>query len=210
MANYVMQRLADGMFGEGEKLFPRLVSSDVVDLNRLADKIQDASGFTRGDVIGVLTEFVDQVKMMLSYGSSVKIEGLGVFRPVLGLVEKERRGAWNDASGRTTTGRNVMLKTVSFRPDKELMSDVSKDMTLTKLDDSAVSVAQKVSTTVEERASMAREYLAKKGFMRVSDYASLTHLPNSTAAKELRLLASDATSGIASQGSGAGKIYVVG
>lgn len=210
MAYYIMQRFAEGMHGEGEKLFPRLVGGQTIDLERLADHIENASGFTRGDVIGVLTEFIDQVKMNLSYGNSVKISGLGTFRPTLGLVEKEKRGAWSDAAGRTTTGRNVMFKTVNFRPDKQLVSDVGQDLSLTKLDDSVVEGTNKVSTTVEERAAMARQYLAENGFMRVGNYASLTHLSHSTAAKELREFAADESSGIKAQGSGAGKLYVAG
>jgi len=208
MAFYIMQRLADGMHGEGERLFPKLVNGQAVDLERVAARIEGAAGFTRGDVIGVLTEFIDQVKATLAEGNSVSIEGLGTLRPVLGLVEKGRRGAWTDSAGRVTTGRNVRLKTVNFRPDKRLMRDVGGGMELVKLDDSAVSGARKVATTVGERASMARQYLAERGYMRVADYASLTRLSYSTAAKELRLLSEDASSGITSRGSGAGKIYV--
>jgi len=204
-----MQRLADGMISEGERLFPKLVNGNVVDLDALAGRMEASAGFTRGDVVGVLVEFVSQLKMVLAGGNSVRIDGLGTFAPVLGLVEKSARRAWKDAAGRTTTGRNVRLKSINFRPDKRLVRDVCGGMTLVKIDDSAVDGARKASSTREERAEKARQLLAEVGFMRVSDYASLTHLAYSTAAKELRGLAEDEASGIRAQGAGAGKLYVL-
>lgn len=203
-----MQRLAEGMLGEGERLFPKLVNGEVIDLNDVAEKIESNTSFKRGDVIGVLTEFVEQMRYAIADGKSVRMDGLGLFSPVLGLVEKERRGDWQDASGRTTTGRNVRLKTIKFRPDKQLMRTLQTEMELVKMDDSAVSGASSVASTVEERAEMARKYLSENGYMRVADYVALTHLPYSSAAKELRELALDEQSGISAKGTGAGKLYV--
>lgn len=208
MAKYIIQKLPEGMHGEGERLFPRLVDGQVIDMKGMAEKIENASSFKCGDVIGVLTEFVYQVKTAMADGNSVRIDGLGTLRPVLGLVEEGRRGEWKDAAGRITAGRNVRLKTINFRPDKRLRSDVGLDMELVKVDDSAVKEAGRGEMTSEERVDAARRYLAENGYMRVADYVSLTHLAYSTAARELRCLAADGTSGISSQGTGSGRIYV--
>jgi len=204
-----MQRFADGMYGEGEKLFPRMVNGQMVGLDEVAEQIERDTSFKRSDVVGVLSEFIYRVRLAMSDGDSVKIDGLGTFHPVLGLVEKGRRGSWTDAAGRVTTERNVRLKSIAFSADKRLVSDVRAGMDFAKADDSAVNGVRKIGSSVEERAAKARAYLASNGYMRVADYAALTGLSYSMAAKELRLLADDATSGITSRGQKAAKLYVL-
>lgn len=209
MTQYIMRRFAEGMHGEGEKLFPKLINSQVVSTSTLAEHIETGTSFTTSDVRGLITAFVDEIKAALSAGHSVKIDGLGTFSPVLGLVEKSQRGAWKDTAGRTTTAHNVHLKRVAFRPDTRLKSDLEQHMKLEKADDSAIDGVKPVSSTLDERLAKAKAYLAEKSFMRVANYAALTHLSYSTAAKELRTLAADPASGIAAQGVRAGRIYVL-
>jgi len=206
MALYIMEKLADDMLGEGERLYPRLVYRHTVDTERIAEMIQLRTSFTRGDVVGVLSELAAVVGEILSDGNSAKIDGLGVLRPVLGLVEKEQRSPWADSANRLTTERNVRLKTVSFRPDTSLTDSVGSKMSLLRASDRMG--RKRPTTTLEERAAQARQYIAQHGYMRVADYAALTALPKPTAAKELRLLAADATSGITTSGRSSAKIYV--
>lgn len=205
MANYIMEKLSDGMLGEGEKLFPRLVNTQVKNTEYIAEKIEQRTSFTRGDVIGLLTELRAVVEETLAYGDAVKIDGLGLLRPVLGLVGKELRGEWKDSVNRITTGRNVQLKAVSFKADSTLLYKVGSRMKLERMGDQLG--RKQPSTTIEERTSMARQYISQHHFMRVTDYASLTGLARSTAANELRLLAKDEKSGIISSGTGVSKIY---
>lgn len=206
MAFYIMERLSDSMHGKGERLFPRLVNGQVVDTERIAEIVERRTSFTKGDVKGLLAELAEIVEETIAEGNTVKIDGLGVLRPVLGLVAKEQRGEWTDSANRTTTGHNVCLKTVNFRSDSALLRHAQRDMSLERMSDRLG--RKQPTTTVEERAAMARQYLSEHGYMHVSDYASLTGLARSTATKELRLLAEDETSGITSSGSGAAKIYV--
>lgn len=205
---YVMRRLADGMLSKGERLYPRLVMNNVKDLSVIADQIEKRTSFTKGDVLGVLTELVSVVKHVLADGDSVKIDGLGMLRPVLGLVEKGQRREWTDAADRTTTTRNVRLKSVNFLSDKQMLSAVEREMTLTRIGDREKDEPRKMESTLAERAAMARQYLAENGFMRVADYAQLTGLTRSSATVELRRLADEGTNGIDSQGRGAAKIYI--
>lgn len=205
---YVMRRLAEGMLSKGERLYPRLVMNNVKDLSVIADQIEKRTSFTKGDVLGVLTELVSVVKHALADGDSVRIDGLGMLRPVLGLVEKGQRREWTDAADRTTTARNVRLKSVNFLSDKQMLSAVEREMTLTRIDEREKDEPRKTESTLAERVVMARQYLAENGFMRVADYARLTGLSRSSATVELRRLAEEGTNGIASQGSGAGKIYI--
>lgn len=201
-----MRRLADGMAGEGERLFPKLLSSGVVDIDGIAGLIERRTSFTHGDVAGVLAELADVVGEALTDGKTVKIDGLGSFRAVLGLADLERRGTWTDSADRLTTGRNVKLKTVCFRPEKELVGRMERSMTLER--QGSIIENKKPTSTVAQRAAVARDYIAAHGYMRIADYASLVGLSKSVASLELRALADDETSGIKSSGAGPAKVYV--
>lgn len=206
MAHYIIEKLSDRMYGEGDKLFPRLVDGQMIDTDRIADIIEQRTSFTRGDVVGVLAELAAVVEEKITEGNSVKIDGLGTMRPVLGLVEKQRRGDWTDSKSRLTTGHNVKLKAVRFRTDSKLLNKVGSNMSLERTTDRMG--RNQPSTTIEERTAAARQYLSEHGFMRVANYAALTGLAHSTAGQELRRLAADSTSGIISTGNGSSKIYI--
>lgn len=202
----MMKRLPQGMLGEGERLFPKLLSSGETGLREMAELISRRTSFTPGDVEGVLRELSAVVGEAVAMGHTVKIDGLGTLRPVLGLVEKEDRKEWSYVDNRLATGRNIRLKTVNFRPDKDLLRSITQRMTLERSGDLAGPL--KPATTLEERAAKALLYIAEHGYMRVGDYASLVGLSRSTASLELRLLAGDENSGIMASGAGTGKVYV--
>lgn len=202
-----MEKFSDGMFGDGERLYPKLVNGQVVDSGRIAEIIEQRTSFTRGDVLGVLAELSAIVEEQIADGNSVKIDGLGVLRPVLGLVEKNKRSDWTDEANRLTTGHNVRLKSVRFRPESTLLHKASQAMSLDRV--SNLLGYEQPSSTIDERAAMARQYISEHGFMRVADYAALTHLSRTTASRELCKLSADTTSGITSSGTRAGKVYVI-
>lgn len=202
-----MKKLAGGMHGQGEKTFPKLMSSGVTGIDAIAETIEYRTSFTRGDVAGLLAELAAVVAENVAKGRTVKIDGLGSFRAVLGLVGKEERGSWTeDGASRLATGRNVRLKTVNFRPDVELTHQVEQRMELERVKD--MSLGNEITSTLEERASAARKFISENGFIRVGDYTRITGLPRSTASVELRRLSEDETSGIVSRGVRAGKIYL--
>ena len=61
--------------------------------------------------------------------------------------------------------------------------------------------------TRDQRLKMAQDYIAEHHFMRVRDYETMTLLPHSTAAKELRDFCVQPT-GITSEGRGNTKVYL--
>lgn len=201
-----MKKLAEGMLGEGERLYPRLIGGETKEIDDIAALIERRTTFTRGELAGILAEFADIVAETVAGGDAVRIEGLGTFRALLGLVDREERGAWTDSADRLTTGRNVRLKTVNFRPDKRLLYHVERDMKLERI--GGIEENRKPATTIEERADMARKYLSRHPFMRVADYAALIGRSTYVASKELRRLAAEETSGITSRGTGTGKVYI--
>ena len=64
------------------------------------------------------------------------------------------------------------------------------------------------TTTREERIGLALGYIREHGFLRLSDYVSLSGLSRTTASRELRELASDKSVPIVAQGRLSHKVYV--
>ena len=77
------------------------------------------------------------------------------------------------------------------------------------LEKGGVSRLRKTKLTLEERIQKALNFLEKNMFMRVPDYVRLTGLSRSVATKELRQLALNPSSGIASKGRRSQKYYVL-
>lgn len=207
MADYIMRKLGEGMLGDHEKQYPKLISTGEVGLDELAETIQSATTFTRADIAGLLAALSDAVARAAAQGMTVRLPGLGLITPVLGLVDKDKRKAWTTEGDRIATTRNVRLKALNFRADRSLLHKVDQGMKLTRV--GGLGQDSAMSTTLEERAEAARQYLVKYGFMHVSDYMELTHQSRTRAAKELRALAEDADSGIITRGRGPAKVYLL-
>lgn len=207
MIEYEMRKMGDGMLGDPEKQFPQAKSAGVVSLGEIAEKIQHRSTYTTSDVTGLVAALADAIAEANAQGQSVKIDGLGLFRPILGLVDKAERHEWTDSAGRVSTGKNVKLKTVGFRPDGALIRAVTRNLDLKRI--GGLGEENKPQTTVAERAQLARQYLAEKAYMHVADYAKLCKLSYTTAHKELKRLADDPTSDLTTDGQGPSKVYVL-
>lgn len=207
MIEYKMRKLGDGMLGDPEKHYPKVVSHGVVTLDELAQLIQQRTTFTTADVAGMIVALKQVIAEACAQGRTVKIDGLGLFKPMLGLVSKEERRAWTNSAGRLTTSHNVKLKTVGFKADNDLVREVGRSLELKRM--GGLSEGTKPQTTVDERAEMARQYLARKGYMHVRQYAQLTGLDYTAAINELKLLVADAANGITTEGRGPAKVYVL-
>ena len=64
----------------------------VMDINKLADAIEANSSLTAGDVKHSIEAFVEQLRLSLTQGDKVKIDGLGTFHITLSSegAEKEK------------------------------------------------------------------------------------------------------------------------
>lgn len=207
MADYIMRKLGDGMHGDHEKQYPKLLSRGEVGFEEIAAEIEHSTTFTRGEVSGMLSALASVVTRAMSQGQVVKLDGLGRLSPVLGLVPKEERRKLADKDVRTKGYSNVRLKTISFRPDSKLMLRVNDCLQLHCV--GAEGEARPLTMSMEERTAAARKYLEANGYLRVADYKALTGLSRQAAARELRSLAADPESGITSRGNRAGKIYLL-
>lgn len=56
-------------------------------MDYLAQRINYASTFTPGDIIGLVKSLTQAIAREMGEGHSVKVDGLGVFTPSLGLRE---------------------------------------------------------------------------------------------------------------------------
>ena len=91
--------------------------------------------------------------------------------------------------------------------DSELIRDINKE-TVFERDKSGVKHVRKPDTTLEQRGQKALELLQKHGFFTLDDYARANGLSRSTASRDLKLLTSDPTSGIAERGSHSHKVWI--
>ena len=91
----------------------RVVSSDRISTNELAEEIQNECSLTIADVKAVLIALGDKLAKHLGNGSKVHLEGIGYFQVNLQCKEEVR-------TTHTIRSENVEFKSVSYRADNEL------------------------------------------------------------------------------------------
>lgn len=193
------------MDGSGERkcyykvrTYSNLCSKDFVE--RLC---YPGSGLNQGDVAKVLCRMVDEMKRWLADGYTVTIDELGTFSLSIGVMDDKEVEDF-EGNGKKVTAKRIGVRGVNFRPDKQMVRDISLSC---KLHKGYVSPNNRSPYTREERLKMALDYIAEHHFMRVRDYEVMTKLPHSTAANELRDFCIQPT-GITSEGRGNTKVYV--
>lgn len=96
-----------------KRYFPHLITlGQSVNLKYIAQKMQDRSSLSVGDIKSVVQNFVDKLKEQLLEGKSVNIEGLGVF-----MLTARSKGAdvAKDISAKSIEGVRIF-----FQANKEL------------------------------------------------------------------------------------------
>ena len=91
----------------------RVVSSDRISTDELAEEIQKECSLTITDVKAVLIALGDKLAKHLGEGSKVHLEGIGYFQVNLQCKEEVR-------TTRSVRSENVEFKSVSYRADNEL------------------------------------------------------------------------------------------
>ena len=204
MAEYIKREMPD-MNGTGErkayykvKTYSNLSSEDFV------KKICcPGSGLNQGDVVKVMCRMVDEMKRWLAEGHTITIDELGTFSLSIGVMDDEEVEDF-DGNGKKVTAKRIGVRGVNFRPDKQLVRDIGRKCKLHKVYKTPNNSSP---STRAHRQKMAQDYIAEHHFMRVRDYETMTLLPHSTAAKELRDFCVQPT-GITSEGRGNTKVYV--
>lgn len=205
MAEYQMQELTLPN-EEGKKvLYPRMKLWGQVDLNYLASHINYASTFTPGDIKGLVTALTEAIAREMGEGHSVKIDGLGVFTPSLGLRDGVERES-GEPGGHKRNAMSICIKNINFRADKDFIQETGTHCRLDRSEWKFQHSSKRY--TAEQRLKLAQDYLEQHPLMNVTDYCKLTGLLRDAAARELKLWDETPDTGIGHTGRGSHKVYI--
>lgn len=205
MAKYIKQEMAD-LHGTGKtQAYYRMQVERNMDFEEFVERCTMHGGMQRGAIVGVLAHVCHELALQMADGYSVTIDGLGTFKPRLGLRPDKEQDAFEEGQQQ----RNVLsigVSGVNYRADKELVSMTDDHCHLER---GGASRLRHSAYAPEERLAMARQYLSEHPLMRTADYAALTGQSLTTATRELNRLSHDPASGIAAQGRRSAKVYVL-
>lgn len=206
MAQYIKKEMPD-MSGTGEqKAYYKLKTWRRLDFEEFVKRCSSIHrAYGKSVIEGVVMAVCEHLAYEISNGYSVKIDGLGTFNAKLGVCKDKEMDNFTEG----TTKRNaksIEVTGVSFRADKELIREIDQNCTLERGGEERL---KKPQMSQKERIEKAQKFIKRNGFMHVDEYASITGLSYSTAARELRVIAADPASGIISQGRKSGKLYLL-
>lgn len=158
-------------------LHPRIHYNGSTTTAEMRRYIQEASSLTEGDVDAVLSALSHYVSQEMGNGSSVHLNGIGYFTPVLGTTERV-------TSATKSKHLKVKLKSIHFRPDKAFLRRMGGiQIHCIKLNDP---MAKRL--TDDEIEQKVCSYLQKHGYIQRRDLESLCSLSTSTAKRHLNRL----------------------
>ena len=205
MAEYIKQEMSD-LDGSGEeRVFYRMKIYHNINAKEFVSKLaHPGSGLNEGSVLHVLTTLADELAYYMAQGYSVTIDGVGTFKPTLGIAKKKNKDT-PDEEEQKPNARSLTVNGVNFRASKELVMETSRHCDLKR---AGVEYIRRSAYSLEERIALAMKYLDEHHFMRVADYMELTGLRKTAATMELRRLREDPANGITTEGKRNGIIYV--
>ncbi len=203
---YTMKKVSDKMNGgKKKKLYPKMEQYGLIEMEQLIRHIENSSGMSEGDVKGVLAALTDAAVAYMSIGHSVKIEGLGILSPRLGLKDNDNSEHGNENEVRHY-GCSVEVTGIHLKPDQDLLRKFNRHCRPERIEAVSTDFAPE-RTTIEERRTAALQYMNEHGEMSIRDYSSLTRLPYTTAGRELRKWEAEKESRITSRHIGQNKFY---
>lgn len=157
----------------------RVVSSDRITTDELAEEIQNECSLTITDVKAVLIALGDKLAKHLGDGSKVHLEGIGYFQVNLQCKEEV-------CTTRSVRSENVEFKSVSYRADKELKKHLKKQ----KIQRSQTKI-HSVEMTEEEIDQKLTDYFKANDTLTRSQFEVLCTQVKSTAHRILQKLVKD-------------------
>ena len=186
MAEFKMQKVAGKLPADPDTLFPRMLLYGVVDTDTIAEEISRKSAFSRGDVKGLLTVLAEELAGQMARGYSVKLEGLGSFRPLLRMREGAEPELAGDEQRRNRSG--VEIGKVSFTADKELLRECNERTDLRRVRPREGEYST-VALAPEQRRLLLVRHLESERSITIPEYSRMTGLSRSSAGRELRRFA---------------------
>ena len=157
----------------------RVVSSDRISTDELAEEIQNECSLTITDVKAVLIALGDKLAKHLGDGSKVHLEGIGYFQVNLQCKEEV-------CTTRSVRSENVEFKSVSYRADNELKKHLKKQ----KIQRSQTKI-HSVEMTEEEIDQKLTDYFKTNDTLTRSQFEVLCTQVKSTAHRILQKLVKD-------------------
>ena len=157
----------------------RVVSSDRITTDELAEEIQKECSLTINDVKAVLIALGDKLAKHLGDGSKVHLEGIGYFQVNLQCKEEV-------CTTRSVRSENVEFKSVSYRADNELKKHLKKQ----KIQRSQTKI-HSVEMTEEEIDQKLTDYFKTNDTLTRSQFEVLCTQVKSTAHRILQKLVKD-------------------
>lgn len=166
--------------GSNKKRYhPRVVSSNRISTDELAEEIQKECSLTITDVKAVLIALGDKLAKHLGEGSKVHLDGIGYFQVNLQCKEEV-------CSTRSVRSDNVEFKSVSYRADNELKKHLKKQ----KIQRSQTKI-HSVEMTEEEIDRKLMDYFKTHDALTRSQFEVLCTQVKSTAHRILQKLVKD-------------------
>ena len=206
MAQYIKKEMPD-LRGTGSSgAYYRLKTWRKLEFDEFVKRCHNLHGaYGRSVIEGVVMAVCEHLAYELGNGYCVRINGLGTFNAKLGVRKDKDMDGFEEGTSKRNA-KSIEVTGVSFRADKELIREIDRNCDLERGGEDRL---HKSKFTEEERIEKARQFLRQNGYMRVSDYVSLTGLSYTTASRELRRLASNPSTGIISQGRKSSKLYLL-
>ena len=157
----------------------RVVSSDRITTDELAEEIQNECSLTVTDVKAVLIALGNKLAKHLGDGSKVHLEGIGYFQVNLQCKEEV-------CTTRSVRSENVEFKSVSYRADNELKKHLKKQ----KIQRSQTKI-HSVEMTEEEIDQKLTDYFKTNDTLTRSQFEVLCTQVKSTAHRILQKLVKD-------------------
>ena len=157
----------------------RVVSSNRISTDELAEEIQKECSLTITDVKAVLIALGDKLAKHLGDGSKVHLEGIGYFQVNLQCKEEV-------CTTRSVRSENVEFKSVSYRADNELKKHLKKQ----KIQRSQTKI-HSVEMTEEEIDQKLTDYFKTNDTLTRSQFEVLCTQVKSTAHRILQKLVKD-------------------
>ena len=205
MAEYIKQEMNDPQ-GKGEnKVYYRMRIYKNVGMDELVKQVaRPGSGLSEGTVWHVLTTLTEKMASLMADGQSVTLDGLGTFKPALGVVPDKEIDTL-DGKEPKRNARSIEVQDVNFKVDKQLVYAIDQRCYLRR---GGVSRVRRSPYSEQERLALALQFIDANHLLRVNDYMQLTGLGRTKATQELRQFCSDPQSGLDYTGYGSHKVYV--
>lgn len=207
MAEYDMQELTLPNEDGKRILYPRMKLYGQKDLEYIADQVSYGTTFSRGEIRGLVQSIADEVARSMAQGYSVKIDGLGIFTPALGLRPGKERES-DEEGGTHRNAASICMKDINFKVDKDLLYETGRRCNLERASHKEFRRSSQIFAP-QERIERAKEFMRKHTFMSVADYCRITGLLKTTAANELKAWAAQPDTGIDYHGRGTHKLYIL-